>query len=227
MQEIIQIALTIIASLGGAGFIIIGLANYLGKLWANMALESEKAKYNKELEELKSNLKKEIDTLNKINEKALYISKVQYDNEYKIYQEIWKALNECTIATLQLYPRGIENVPCDEEKKEKYKEEKYIRFSKTYTEYYDTIEKYAPFYKKEFYEKFIELRTKCFKIGDVYKMFEFDVKYNESFKAVRDMTMPMETEEEVYIKLPKEIMKIKEDLLKEIREYLFNLQLKN
>ena len=58
-------------------------------------------------------------------------------------------------------------------------------------------------------------------------MFEFDVKYNESFKAVRDMTMPMETEEEVYIKLPKEIMKIKEDLLKEIREYLFNLQLKN
>lgn len=226
MKEVLQIVATIIAAFGGAGFIIIGLSSYLGKLWANIALESEKAKYSRELEELKAKLNKEINELNKSCEKALYISKVQYDNEYKIYQEIWTKLNDASISALNLYSAGIEDVPVDKEQEQKYKEDKYFNFAKLYNEYINIIEKYAPFYRKDFYDKFILLRDKFSRVGIIYKMYVIDVTYNLSFKAVRGMTISPEENIEVSIKIPKEINQIKEDLLNGIREYLLSLQLK-
>ena len=38
-------ALTVIASLGGGGAIVFGLSGFLGKLWADRALEAQKQQY--------------------------------------------------------------------------------------------------------------------------------------------------------------------------------------
>ena len=76
-------------------------------------------------EAIEEKVSEKLSKLDKIEEKALYISKFNYDNEFKIYMEIWPRLNECVTKTLRLYPRGIENVPLDKEELEKYKENKY------------------------------------------------------------------------------------------------------
>ena len=56
MQEYFELASVIIASVGGAGVIILGLSSWLGKVWASRLMTSEKQKYAKELEEFKVGL---------------------------------------------------------------------------------------------------------------------------------------------------------------------------
>jgi hypothetical protein len=46
-KEILEVALTVIASLGGGGVIVFGLSGYLGKRWADRALEKERHEYTK------------------------------------------------------------------------------------------------------------------------------------------------------------------------------------
>ena len=59
MSEYISIGATIIASLGGSGEIILGLSNYLGKIWAERLMATEKANHEQKLEYLRVQLQKE------------------------------------------------------------------------------------------------------------------------------------------------------------------------
>jgi hypothetical protein len=59
MIEYLSIGATIIASLGGSGAIILGLSNYLGKIWADRLMAKEKANHDRELEQLRVELQKE------------------------------------------------------------------------------------------------------------------------------------------------------------------------
>lgn len=55
-NEVANIALTIIASIGTAGLILLGLSNWLGKVWANRLMESERHKHEEALSELRAKL---------------------------------------------------------------------------------------------------------------------------------------------------------------------------
>ncbi|MGY4041999.1 hypothetical protein [Aeromonas hydrophila] len=59
MSEYLSIGATIIASLGGSGAIILGLSNYLGKIWAERLMATEKANHEQKLEYLRVQLQKE------------------------------------------------------------------------------------------------------------------------------------------------------------------------
>lgn len=83
--------------------------------------------HQKEIETYKSELQKETERLSAIQDKALYISKAQYDNEYRVYQEIWGKLHACTVSTIRLYP-GYEEIPTEAAEYKKYQENKYHSF---------------------------------------------------------------------------------------------------
>jgi hypothetical protein len=55
-----SIAGAVIAALGGGGAVVLALSSWIGKIWANRILESDKAKYQKEFAELKFELDKRI-----------------------------------------------------------------------------------------------------------------------------------------------------------------------
>ncbi|WP_243976819.1 hypothetical protein [Vibrio natriegens] len=59
MDEYLKIGATIIATFGGSGAIILGLANYLGKFWADRLMVKEKAQHDRELEKLRIELQQE------------------------------------------------------------------------------------------------------------------------------------------------------------------------
>jgi len=59
MSEYLSIAATILASLGGAGVIVLGLSDRVGKLWAERLMIKEKANHDRELEQLRVELQKE------------------------------------------------------------------------------------------------------------------------------------------------------------------------
>jgi hypothetical protein len=52
--DIFKLAGAIIASVGGSAALILALSSWLGKVWANRILESDKAKYAAELESVKA-----------------------------------------------------------------------------------------------------------------------------------------------------------------------------
>jgi hypothetical protein len=74
--EIIEIAATIIVSVGASGGIIAGLANWLGRIWANRLMEKDRGRYAEELEKLRANLQAE-------NEQRMR----QFQSEIDIFNE--------------------------------------------------------------------------------------------------------------------------------------------
>lgn len=224
IKDIFEVAGAILASLGGGTVLVFELSNWLGKVWANRILENEKAEHSKELERYKNELIEELEKAKAFNDKALYVSKVQYDNEYKIYMEIWAKLHECIVYTLSLYPQGIENVPADKKEFEQYQIKKYEEYVTRYNDFSMTIDKYAPFYKKEFYNLFIGLRSICSKQGIIFRHWEIDRNTNLSYLANQDKTMPDKTYEEAWSQNPDKISKTEIELSEKIREYLLSLQ---
>jgi hypothetical protein len=61
IQLIITIATTVIASIGGAGIIILGLSSWLGKIWADRLYLRTNAQYAKEIEGIKSQYAQQIE----------------------------------------------------------------------------------------------------------------------------------------------------------------------
>nr|WP_289073543.1 hypothetical protein [uncultured Halomonas sp.] len=56
MEEYLKVGAVIITAFGGSGAIILGLANYLAKMWADRLMVKEKAQHEHELEKLRVEL---------------------------------------------------------------------------------------------------------------------------------------------------------------------------
>ena len=78
IQDYISIAAITLTSLGGGGVIVFALSNWLGKVWANKLMLSEKQKHAKELEELRSDLKEKNDNNLESLKHELEITKEKY-----------------------------------------------------------------------------------------------------------------------------------------------------
>ncbi|MDP3745220.1 MAG: hypothetical protein Q8Q76_12915 [Methylotenera sp.] len=76
-EDISNIALTIIGTIGTAGAIVFGLSTWLGKFWADKLLASEQQKYEKELANLRSDLESK-------NQEALANIKHQQEKSIEI-----------------------------------------------------------------------------------------------------------------------------------------------
>ncbi len=223
MNEVFTILGAVITGIGGSSVIILGLSSWLGKVWANRIFEKEKVKYGKELEGFKGDINKELQRLRTLDDKALHITKIQYEKEFKIYQEIWKALVEVVWATTRLYPT-YEQAPTKEDELEEFNKKKYEEYVDKYNEYLHIINFNAPFYQEEFYKGLIEIRDKCIEIGTIFKEYNFDVKYNATFALCRDAKIEPDEKKKVYITLPKEIHELKDGIEKGIRDYLRKLR---
>ena len=216
VKEVFEIAGAVLVSTGCGGAIIFGLSSWLGKVWANRILENEKAEHSKELEKYKKELAEELEHVKSFNDKALYVSKAQYDNEYRIYLELWELLHTAVVFTKMLYPK-LESRPIDELEFRKFQEEKYKQFVDAYNLFSMAIDKYAPFYRKDFYKEYKKVRELCHSLGVDFSTFELE--------AVDREKMPKEVHREVYRDIPKALDEAEDDLQERIRTYLLSLQL--
>lgn len=95
-KEVWDIVSAILVSLGGGAAIIFGFSSWLGKLWADRIMRKDKAKYDKELEEIKDKLQTE-------REKQKLIFSLYFEGQFKIYNELWVALIELEDGVSQLW----------------------------------------------------------------------------------------------------------------------------
>lgn len=225
MLEFFEMSASLLVSFGGGAVIVFGLSKWLGEIWGKRILENEKNQHKKEIEEYKSQLEISINTINSINERALHISKVQYDKEFEIYLEIWEKLNSCTVYTMKLYPDGFDEIPIDDKEKEDEFKRRYALYVESYNAFSSTIDKYAPFYDENFYNSFLKIRSLCSKMGRIFKYYNFDIKYSASIIGSREEDLSVDDRKEVYIRIPDELKRETKDVQKGIRDYLKNLRI--
>jgi hypothetical protein len=89
--DILQIALTFIASLGGGGLIVFGLSNWLGKVWADRLMQSERAKHDRELADYRAKLDREQVELRATQERELTALRTALTHESQELLESVKA----------------------------------------------------------------------------------------------------------------------------------------
>ena len=90
-------------SVGGASVIIFGVANWLGKIWANRILESEKAKYSREMEKLKSEFSKDLECYKKQLELSKLALSRYSENQFNLYNKLWNSLCDLKFAGDKLW----------------------------------------------------------------------------------------------------------------------------
>ncbi len=56
LNEVASFALTVLAPIGTAGFIVLAFSNWLGKVWANRLMETERHRHEQALTELRAKL---------------------------------------------------------------------------------------------------------------------------------------------------------------------------
>ena len=104
VATVIEIAGAILFSLGGASAIVIGAASWLGKVWANRILESDRKRYGEELERVRSDLETSRRLLQAELDKAIHVHRVQFETEFRVLADIWAKLAVLRSAMRALRP---------------------------------------------------------------------------------------------------------------------------
>jgi hypothetical protein len=112
-KEVWEVALAVIASLGGGGLIVFGLSGYLGKLWADRALEKQKHEYAKlniaftqQLDLATRRIQVELDALG-------HLHKLAIESEFEKIRELWKKIAALRTAFYNLPKAGFRLVLAD------------------------------------------------------------------------------------------------------------------
>lgn len=146
------------SSLGG-GAIVLALSSWIGKVWANKILESDRARYQKEIEELRAKYRHEVDEqlelLRDRLEKGQFVHRLQFETEFKIYCELWERLSKVRNAALRLRP-VLEMMPHGKTIPEE-KRDRYAHLAETFDPFQEIVVGHEPFYSPAVFQLVREL----------------------------------------------------------------------
>jgi hypothetical protein len=129
VKLIVTIATTLVASVGGASVIILGLASWLGKVWSDRIYIHSSAKYEKDIEEIKSRYSADLEYIRaEISERRDLLNSLQmalssgytssHERILEAVQSLWDKIVEIREFTSSfhliwniLLPRHYENTP--------------------------------------------------------------------------------------------------------------------
>ncbi len=191
-HDSLQIVLTAIASIGGAGTIFWKLSAHIGNMWAKTYLEKIKKEYQKEIENYKAQL---------AIIKATYI---RYSNrQFELYNKLWESLCELKFSADNLW--------------EEANEENLLDFSKRLSRTIRDVEKSYLFIEEEHYKELIKLleefgnyefgKAKLIKL----KNYRNEIDRNKIIKLINDNKNKKQRYNEL-------IDIVKKDLKKQLKE---------
>ena len=164
---------------------------------------------------------KKIQAIKSRDEKSNHISKVQFDAEFKLYQEISSSLYKCVSDNSQLFPFGLDRInPLDKEGTKKIYKERFENAVKSYNEFSENLFKYAPFINKGLFDEFDELRIMCIHQINLYP--DLIMSDNSQMKAEMRKSL-IDADEDCWRKTPLISAKYK-GLSDSLREYLASLK---
>ena len=183
----------------------------------NRIKEEQKAEFQKQIEKQKSEFTKEIEILKAKNEKLNYISKTQFEKEFKIYQELSEPIFDMFFDVLKLFPMGLDYVPEDEAERKKFYEKRYNNAMDNLLVFQKKLYIYAPFIPKHIYDMFDNFRVEARKQVNWYPDF---ILYpdRETIQELRD-------EKRKCWQRTEELQNQYEDIINKLRNYLQSLKI--
>src|SRR5260221_7098450 len=163
-QDAFKVVAAAILSVGGGGVIVVGLSSWLGKLWAQLLMQKDIAKYAADLESLKGKLEGANKRIQAELDKTVYVHRVQFETEFKALSGIWAKVAAVRSALAEFRPQ-LEIVAPDHENDlvpaDKL-EKKLAKFVNVCGEFRLVVHEYNPVYPKDIYdelERLIDLLT--------------------------------------------------------------------
>lgn len=161
IQDVLMVSATLVGSLGGGGAIVVGFSSWLGKVWASRLMEGERARHERDLAQLRAEVRskyeKQLELIKSELGKSVYVHRVQFETEFTAYREIWKKLVEVKKAVLSLRPVWDSIDPNEDE--ESRKRRRLEAFDCAFNPFFQTIDENRPFYPQEVWKELKELAT--------------------------------------------------------------------
>jgi hypothetical protein len=119
-RDAVTLGTTIVTSLGGGGAIVFGLSGYLGKRWADRALEKDRSEYGQLRSKLEAELRNASQFLQAELDKLSLIHKLRTEGEFERLATMWKNFANLRAAFNTLPHIGFQTMPHDEEQRSIY-----------------------------------------------------------------------------------------------------------
>jgi len=152
----------------------------LWTIWLNRIKEGQRAEFEKHIEKYKLDLAKELEALKTKNQNTNYITKTQFNAEFKMYQELSASIFELSLKIGQLYPKSVMNNILNANLENATEDEiiklKYNNAINNLQVYQNQLRKYAPFINKNLYKKLDDFRTSANSQLVIYKLDKVDKK---------------------------------------------------
>jgi hypothetical protein len=161
-KDVIKIVLTAIASFGGGGAIVWAFSGWLGKLWANRLMQSEKEKFEREMSVRRSQFEKELEELKNQYRKKEFVHRIQFEKEFQIYVELWDALIKVHNTAVRLRPVFK---PATGRTEVEWYNDALKEFGEAYQGYATVLHSHKPFIAKEVYDGCVSIRDIAHKEG--------------------------------------------------------------
>ncbi|WP_017689853.1 hypothetical protein, partial [Paenibacillus sp. PAMC 26794] len=186
---------TAVFSVGGAGAIILGVSNWLGKIWATRIQEKDRKNYQEDLEKLKASYLNDLEAKKAELEKSKILFARYSEHQFKLYNDLYRSLYELKIVADRLWERAGRATLQD--------------FSKQLSKTKETLEKSMLLIEDRHYERLSELLDKFseYKIGKE-KLIDLRNRPTSNFRdeeAIRDVIRNNSKYKEEYSDLIKQI----------------------
>ena len=218
MIQMDKLSLSIEQLLGISSTISVFITISICALWTillNRIKQGQRAEFEKQIEECKSNYNKEIENLKTRNEKLNYITKTQFEAEFKMYQELSDYSFQMLLDTSQLFPI-YDQLPEDKDEQQKIFKQRYDNAVKSFVLFQNTLQKHAPFISKELYNIFEHFRQENKLQVNMYPNVKFET---DSDLLAQYMNMISENYKRTY-----ELSKMHDKIIEDLRAYLNSLK---
>ena len=167
-QNILFFVSSMIVSFGGAGAIIAATSKWFGGIIANKLMQKNQAKYDKELEQLKNENRKEIEhyknelqivceRVKKQNAESIYVTEKQFDIEIALIQELTEKAFALEMRAKELFPW----MSTDKEYREKYQVEIYQNEAQARSDFINALGKAQAFIDEGIFNSYKEFEHEC------------------------------------------------------------------
>jgi hypothetical protein len=90
-------------ALGGTAAVL-GLSRWLGDVWLGRIVEKERAKYTKEIENLKARFAQELEKYRAQLDRSIFVTRAHFETELAAYKQIFDGLGEVHLAMTGMRP---------------------------------------------------------------------------------------------------------------------------
>jgi len=104
-DDAFKLASSIFVSIGGGSVIIFSLSSWLGKIWAERILSADRNHYQKQMESLKHDYQRQMEVFRSDVALKLEIAKRFSENQFRLYNELWRSLCDLKAAGDSLWER--------------------------------------------------------------------------------------------------------------------------